>query len=72
MENNITFKLTKGEYIQLNDLLKVTGLVGTGGEAKLRILDDEVKVNGVLEKAIRKKIKVADKVYYAGFVITVE
>jgi ribosome-associated protein len=73
MENNkLVFTLIKGDYIQLNDLLKVTGLVGTGGEAKMRILDNEAEVNGHLELAIRKKIRKGDVVTFSGYTITVE
>ena len=35
------FKLENQEYIQLNQLLKATGLVGTGGEAMIRIAEGE-------------------------------
>ena len=34
------------EYIKLQDLMKLADLVSTGGEAKLRILNEEVTVNG--------------------------
>ena len=61
MEN---FKLENQEYIQLNQLLKVTGLVGTGGEAMIRISEGEVFLNGTIETQKRKKIRVGDKVKY--------
>jgi ribosome-associated protein len=40
----------------LNNLLKTLSLVGTGGEAKIRILEGEVFVNGEECNVIRKKI----------------
>ena len=58
------FKLENQEYIQLNQLLKVTGLVGTGGEAMIRISEGEVFLNGTIETQKRKKIRVGDKVKY--------
>ena len=58
------FKLENQEYIQLNQLLKATGLVGTGGEAMIRIDEGNVKVNGVVETQRRKKIRIGDKVEY--------
>jgi ribosome-associated protein len=58
------FKLENQEYIQLNQLLKATGLVGTGGEAMIRIDERNVKVNGVVETQRRKKIRIGDKVEY--------
>ena len=33
------------EHIKLQDLMKLADLVSTGGEAKLRILNEEVTVN---------------------------
>ena len=39
------FTLTE-EYIRLDDLLKVTGCVETGGQAKMLIQGGEVTVNG--------------------------
>ena len=58
------FKLENQEYIQLNQLLKTTGLVGTGGEAMIRISEGEVFLNGTIETQKRKKIRVGDKVKY--------
>jgi ribosome-associated protein len=58
------FKLENQEYIQLNQLLKATGLVGTGGEAMIRISEGEVFLNGTIETQKRKKIRVGDKVKY--------
>ena len=58
------FKLENQEYIQLNQLLKATGLVGTGGEAMIRIDEGNVKVNGAVETKRRKKIRIGDKVEY--------
>ena len=58
------FKLENQEYIQLNQLLKATGLVGTGGEAMIRIDEGNVKVNDAVETQRRKKIRVGDKVEY--------
>lgn len=47
MEN---FKLKEvEEYIPLKDLIKLVGWVDTGGEAKVRIDNQEIKVNGEIE-----------------------
>jgi ribosome-associated protein len=56
------FKLINQEHIQLNNLLKTLSLVGTGGEAKIRILEGEVFVNGEECNVIRKKIFPGDVV----------
>ena len=58
------FKLENQEYIQLNQLLKAAGLVGTGGEAMIRISDGDVKLNGTVETQKRKKIRIGDRVEY--------
>jgi len=65
------FKLENQEYIQLNQLLKATGLVGTGGEAMIRIAEGNVKVNGAVEIQRRKKIRVGDKVEYLTSTINI-
>lgn len=58
MEN---FKLKEGEeYIPLKDLIKLLGWVDTGGEAKVRIDNREVNVNGEIETQRRKKIRRGD------------
>ena len=58
MEN---FKLKEGEeYIELKNLIKILGWVGTGGEAKFRIDNQEIKVNGEIETQRRKKIRRGD------------
>lgn len=50
------------DYIQLNQLLKLLGLVETGGEANQVITDGEVKVNGTIEIQKRKKLRHGDTV----------
>ena len=47
----------KGDYIQLNQLLKLENIVSTGGEARQLIEHGMVRVNGEKAEAIRKKIK---------------
>ncbi len=66
------FKIQDGyEYIQLNQLLKMLGLVDTGGEANQRILNGEVKVNDAVELQKRKKLRPGDKIEFLGKVITI-
>lgn len=43
------------EYIKLQDLMKLADLVSTGGEAKLRILNEEVTVNSEVLHHARQK-----------------
>ena len=50
------------EYIKLDAFLKFCGAVGTGGEAKLRIADEEVLVNGALCTQRGKKLRDGDTV----------
>jgi ribosome-associated protein len=45
-----------GEYIELNKLLKVSGLCDTGGQAKIIIEEESVTVNGEIETRKRRKI----------------
>ena len=59
------------EFIKLQDLLKFASLVSTGGEAKIVILDGEVRVNGEVCTQRGKKIRPGDKVEFRGEVLTV-
>lgn len=54
------------ETIDLQDFLKLSGLVETGGEAKFRVQGGEVRLNGVVETRRRKKLRRGDLVEYAG------
>lgn len=48
--------------IRLDDFLKHEGVVGTGGEAKIRIQSGEVRVNGEVELRRRKQLRMGDVV----------
>lgn len=58
--------------IQLDQFMKFTGMVGTGGQAKLVIQAGEVLVNGVVETRRKKKLKAGDKVTFRGQSLIVE
>lgn len=60
------------EHIKLQDLMKLADLVSTGGEAKLRILNGEVTVNGEVCTQRGKKIRPGDVVAFEGLEMTVE
>ncbi|NQU84309.1 MAG: RNA-binding S4 domain-containing protein [Mariniphaga sp.] len=55
------FKL-RAEYIELIQLLKATGISGTGGQAKMMVEDGQVTLNGVQEFRKRAKLRVGDTV----------
>ena len=54
------------EYIKLQDLLKLADAVSTGGEAKIRVQEGEVLVNGETCTQRGRKIRPGDKVDYHG------
>jgi ribosome-associated protein len=58
--------------IELCQLLKFGGLAGSGGEAKQRISNGEVLVNGTLETRKRKKLAPGDTVTLDGQTIVVQ
>ncbi len=68
----MTFELRDSEFIPLNNLLKVLHLVGTGGEANIRIENGEAKVNGAVEKQKRKKLRPGDVVVFEKMTITIQ
>ena len=59
------------EYIRLQDLMKLADLVSTGGEAKLRILNEEVTVNGEVCTMRGKKCRAGDVVELDGQTVEV-
>ena len=60
------------EFIRLQDLLKLSGIVQTGGSAKLLIQDGEVSVNGEVCTMRGKKMRAGDYAEYGGVRVTVE
>ena len=58
--------------IQLDQFMKLTGMVGTGGQAKLVIQDGQVLLNGIIETRRKKKLKAGDKVTFDGETLVVE
>ena len=60
------------EFIKLQDLLKLGGVVDTGGMAKIVIQNGEVKVNGEICTMRGKKMRVGDTAVFDGLEIVVE
>jgi len=56
----------RGEYIQLDQLLKTTGLCHSGGFAHAEIDAGQVKVDGAVETRKRAKLRPGQWVDYAG------
>ncbi|MFC1747623.1 RNA-binding S4 domain-containing protein [Pseudomonadota bacterium] len=54
--NKDQFSLDGHPFIELNNLIKILGWANSGGEAKARIADGYVKVDGVVE--LRKRCKI--------------
>lgn len=54
------------EPVELNKILKFEGMVGSGGEAKTVIGDNQVKVNGTVETRKRRKIISGDIIEFMG------
>ena len=66
------FELEDREYIELNNLLKITGLCESGGRAKVLIADGQVKVDGKTELRKRCKIRTGQVVEFEGQTVTVK
>lgn len=60
------FSLEDHPHIELCNLLKVTGLCSSGGEAKLRIAAGQVQVDGQLETRKRCKLRAGQQVTCDG------
>lgn len=59
------------EFIRMDALLKLAGLVMTGGEAKIIIQKGDVTFNGETCLMRGKKVRVGDEVGYNGTVVVV-
>lgn len=68
--NEIKIKIDT-EFIKLDSLLKLAGIAQTGGQAKLFILDGEVKYNGEVCLMRGKKVFSGDKVEIFDEIINV-
>ena len=62
----------RDEFIKLGQALKAAGLVESGVDAKLVILDGQVKVNCAVELQRGKKLHAGDVVEYDGETIRIE
>jgi ribosome-associated protein len=58
--------------LKLDQFLKWSGLVGTGGEAKLRIQRGDVQVNGAIELRRGRQLISGDQVEVDGRLLSVE
>lgn len=65
------FDLDGHEFIELNNLLKVTGLCHSGGMAKMVIADGAVLVDGTTETRKRCKIRSGQTVTFEATNVTV-
>lgn len=59
----------RGEFIQLDDLLKATGLVASGGAAHAEVDLGKVEVDGKTETRKRAKLRPGQRVAYGGQVV---
>lgn len=66
-----TFELDGRDYIELNSLLKITGLCSSGGLAKALIADGRVKVDDKVELRKRCKIHAGQRVQFEHLQVTV-
>jgi ribosome-associated protein len=56
----------QGDYITLGQLLKVAGIIGSGGEAKAYLAETAVQVNGEPEQRRGRKLRPGDVVTVPG------
>lgn len=68
--NQTAFQL-RGDHVALCDLLKLAGVVDSGGQGKLMIANGEVSVDGQTELRKTAKIRAGQNVQCAGWEISV-
>jgi ribosome-associated protein len=61
----------KTEFIELDNMLKVQGLVGSGVDARQCIQEGLIKVNGQVETRIRRKLRAGDSVEFKEQLISI-
>lgn len=66
MRSNMETISINTEFIKLDAFLKFAGMVGTGGEAKIRIAEGEVSVNGEVCTMRGKKLRPGDVISLGG------
>jgi len=59
----------RGEFIQLDQLLKTTGLCHSGGYAHAEIVAGKVMVDGLVETRKRAKLRPGQRVAYAAEIV---
>jgi ribosome-associated protein len=72
MEKLPDFQLHGDPFVELDALLKLTGLCDTGGRAKLAVADGRVRVDGVVELRRRCKVRAGQTVAFEGRTIAVK
>ncbi len=72
MKNTMETITIQTEFIKLQDLLKLSGLVYTGGEAKVMVQEGLVTVNGEVCTQRGKKIRPGDSVEFEGKKLAVQ
>jgi ribosome-associated protein len=70
--SNANLSNTPSTPIKLDQFLKLQGLVGTGGQAKLLIQDGLVLVNGTVETRRGRKLTAGDRISVEGQTYTVD
>ena len=60
------------EFIKLDSFLKLAGIAGTGGHAKILIQEGEVLVNGEVCTMRGKKLRSGDEVEYERVIYKVK
>jgi ribosome-associated protein len=63
--------LLTGEYVELCNLLKLTGVADSGGQGKLLVANGEVTVDGQPEGRKTAKIRAGQRVECLGALIEV-
>ncbi|MBP7366915.1 MAG: RNA-binding S4 domain-containing protein [Pseudoxanthomonas sp.] len=71
MADTVDFAL-EGEYVELNQLLKLAGLCDSGGAGKALVADGQVRVDGVVELRKTCKIRAGQRVQCLGTTIKVD
>jgi ribosome-associated protein len=70
MGERVRFEV-EGEYVELNQLLKLAGLCDSGGAGKALVAAGKVRVDGAVELRKTRKIRAGQRVDCGGVAIEV-
>lgn len=62
----------EGEYITLSQFLKLTDVISSGGQAKFFLQEEDIYVNGSVDRRRGRKLYPGDEIHYGEQVYVIK